>query len=326
MPRVFDPQKESQDLGFGSVLSKQQQLRLLNRDGSFNVQRFPPTFWERIASYHSLVTMSWPRFFLLVGISYFLINLPFALAYYLCGPEALSGDARLTGFSRYFFFSIDTFSTIGYGNITPNGFAANFLVTVEAVLGLLSVGLVAGLVYSRFARPTANILYSKKGVIAPYRGITAFMFRLVNRRQNELIEVKARVILSRFEDRDGRRQRVYHTLELERPFVAFFPLSWTVVHPIDEQSPLYGWTEEQSQLAESEFLVLLTATDEVFAQTVHSRTSYNGNEITWNARFSSMFTERERAIGFESSKLHDIERLQDEPPRTERNAGQTQNP
>jgi inward rectifier potassium channel len=307
--RVFDPQKESQDLGFGSILSKQQQLRLLNRDGSFNVQRFAPTFWERISSYHSLATMSWLRFFLLIGISYFLINLPFAFAYYLCGPNALSGNAALKGFARYFFFSIDTFATIGYGNITPNGFAANFLVTVEAVFGLLSVGLVAGLVYARFARPTASILYSKQAVIAPYRGITAFMFRLVNRRQNELIEVKARVILSRFEDRDGRRQRVYHTLELERPFVAFFPLSWTVVHPIDEQSPLWGWTEQQSIAAESEFLVLMTATDEVFAQTVHSRTSYSANEVIWNARFTSMFTDREGGIGFNSSKIHAIERI-----------------
>ena len=181
--------------------------------------------------------------------------------------------------------------------------------TVEAVFGLLSVGLVAGLVYARFARPTASILYSKQAVIAPYRGITAFMFRLVNRRQNELIEVKARVILSRFEDRDGRRQRVYHTLELERPFVAFFPLSWTVVHPIDEQSPLWGWTEQQSIAAESEFLVLMTATDEVFAQTVHSRTSYSANEVIWNARFTSMFTDREGGIGFNSSKIHAIERI-----------------
>ena len=309
MARVFDPQKETQDLGFGSILSKQQQLRLLNRDGSFNVQRFKPTFWERVSSYHSLVTMSWPRFFLLIGAAYFLINLPFALAYYLCGPHALAGDASLKGFWRYFFFSIDTFATIGYGNITPNGFAANFLVTLEAIFGLLSVGLVAGLVYARFARPTAKVLYSRNAVVAPYRGITAFMFRLVNRRESELIEVNARVILSRFEDQDGRRQRVYHTLELERPFVAFFPLSWTVVHPIDDQSPLWGWTEEQTRAAESEFLVLLTATDEVFAQNVHSRTSYAASEVVWNARFVSLFTDREGGVGFDPGKLDAIERL-----------------
>lgn len=309
MARVFDPQKESQDLGFGSVLSKQQQLRLLNRDGSFNVQRFAPTFWERVSSYHSLVTMSWMHFFLLIGLSYLLINLPFALAYYLCGPNALSGNAALKGFSRYFFFSIDTFATIGYGNITPNGLAANFLVTIEAIFGLLSVGLVAGLVYARFARPTADLVYSRNAVIAPYRGITAFMFRLVNRRQSELIEVNARVILSRFEDKDGRRQRVFHNLELERPNVAFFPLSWTIVHPIDEQSPLWNWTEQQTLAAESEFLILLTATDEVFAQLVHSRTSYAASEVIWNARFTTMFKDRDGTIGFDSSKLDEIEKI-----------------
>lgn len=309
MARVFDPQKETQDLGFGSVLSKQEQLRLLNRDGSFNVQRFPPTFWERISSYHSLVTMSWPRFFTLIVFAYFLINVPFALAFYLCGPDALVGNPTLTGFARCFFFSIDTFATIGYGNITPNTLATNLLVAVEAIFGLLSVGLVAGLVYARFARPTAKIVYSRNAIIAPYRGITGFMFRLVNGRQNELIEVKVRVILSRFEDKDGKRQRIFHTLELERPFVAFFPLHWTVVHPIDEQSPLYGWTEEQMHAAESEFLILLTATDEVFAQIVHSRTSYSAHELIWNARFTSMFTDREAGIGFNPSKLHGVEKV-----------------
>ena len=289
------------------MLSKQQQLRLLNRDGSFNVQRFPPTFWERFGSYHSLVTMSWPRFFVLIGISYFLINVPFALAYYLAGPGALSGDQSLHGFLRCFFFSIDTFATIGYGNITPATLLTNFLVTVEAIFGLLSVGLVAGLVYARFARPTAKIAYSRTAVIAPYRGITAFMFRIVNARQNELIEVSAKVILSRFEDRDGRRQRVYHSLELERPLVAFFPLSWTIVHPIDDQSPLWGWTEEQSRAAETEFLVLLTATDEIFATIVHSRTSYAAAEVKWEARFANMFVEREGALSFDPNKLDAIE-------------------
>lgn len=311
MARVFDPQKESQDLGFGAVVSRQQ-LRLLNRDGSFNVQRFPATFWERISSYHSLVTMSWPRFFLLIGIAYFAINIPFAVAYYLCGPKALSGDGALTGFARYFFFSIDTFATIGYGNITPASLATNLLVTIEAIFGLLSVGLVAGLVYARFARPTAKIVYSDNAVVAPYRGITAFMFRLVNGRQNELIEVNMRVILSRFEDKDGKRQRVFHNLDLERPFVAFFPLNWTVVHPIDEQSPMYGWTETQMLAAESEFLILLTATDEVFAQIVHSRTSYSADEVIWNARFASMYTEREGILGFDPSKIHLVERVEQE--------------
>lgn len=309
MARVFDPQKETQDLGFGSVLSKQEQFRLLNRNGSFNVQRFPPTLWERVFSVHALVTMSWPRFFALIGFAYILTNIPFAAAFYLCGPNALSGDAQLKGFARCLFFSVDTFATIGYGNITPNGLAANFLVTLEAIFGLFSVGLVAGLVYARFALPTAKIAYSHNAVISPYRGVSAFMFRIVNARQNELIEVKARVILSRFEDREGRRERVYHTLELERPFVAFFPLSWTIVHPIDEQSPLWGWTEEQSRAAESEFLVLLTAMDDVFVQTVHSRTSYSSSEVIWNARFTSMFVERPGPVSFDPSKLNAIEKV-----------------
>jgi len=309
LARVFDPRKESEDLGFCTVLAKQEQLRLLNRDGSFNVKRFPATFRERLTSYHSLVTMSWPRFFLLIGVAYFAINIPFALAYYLAGPGALSGDQSLHGFLRCFFFSIDTFATIGYGNITPATLGTNLLVTVEAIFGLLSVGLVAGLVYARFARPTAKIAYSKNAVVAPYRGITGFMFRLVNARQNELIEVNAKVILSRFEDREGRRQRVFHSLELERPFVVFFPLSWTVVHPIDEQSPLWGCTEEKLRESEAEFLILLTATDEVFATIVHDRTSYAANEVIWGARFTNMFVEESGALTFDPKKLDALEKI-----------------
>ncbi len=311
LAKVYDPQKEQQDLGFGSVLSRQGRLRLLNRDGTFNVQRSRVGPWQRVASFHSLISMSWGRFALLITIAYLGVNLVFACLYLLCGPGALDGAAPMnSNFARAFVFSVETLFTIGYGNIIPVGLAANVLVTFEAIAGLLNVGLIAGIAYARFARPVAKMIFSEHAVIAPYRGITAFEFRIMNSRQNELIEVNARIILTRFEQVGGKWQRAYHNLQLERASVAFFPLSWTVVHPIDETSPLFGWDSDALLASEAEFLILLTATDETFAQVVHSRSSYAAHELVWNAKFASMFAEQATELHFDPDRLHEVERLE----------------
>lgn len=308
--RVYDPQQESRDLGFGSVVSGQRKLRLLNPDGSFNVRRVEPSLWHRWASYHGLLTMSWPRFFAVISAGYLAINVTFAWAYLLCGPGALNGDDHTSLFLRAFFFSVHTFATIGYGNVAPMGLAANLVVTVEAMVGLLSLALATGLVFARFSRPSARLLYSRQAVVAPYRGITAFEFRVVNATDSELIELTARVVLSRFEDDGNGRQRRYYSLSLERESVAFFPLSWTVVHPIDEASPLYGWDRARLLESEAEFLVLITGVDETFAQVVHSRTSYTAEEVVCNARFRNMFRGGEGALGVDLGKLHDLETVE----------------
>lgn len=312
--RIYDPQQESRDLGFGSVVSGQRKLRLLNPDGSFNVQRIEPGLWHRLASYHALLTMSWPRFFALVIAAYVAINAIFAELYLLCGDAGLRGEEQTGHFLRAFFFSVHTFATIGYGDVVPTGLAANWVVTAEALVGLLSLALATGLLFARFSRPRAKILYSRRAVIAPYRGINAFEFRVVNGTDSELIDLNAIVVLSRFEDDDGGgRQRKYHTLALERASVAFFPLSWTIVHPIDESSPLHGWERERLVAAEAEFLVLITGTDETFAQTLHSRSSYIAEDVEWNARFRSMF-QVDGKLGIDVAKLSDVERAEPAPP------------
>lgn len=287
--KVYDPEQENRDLGFGSVLSQQRRLRLLNRDGSFNVDEYSRSPWMRLGSYHTLLSMSWLKFFSLLAAAYLAVNGIFGAAYLACGPNALRGDSGTSPALQAFFFSIHTFATIGYGNVAPHGLAANLVVTAESLVGLLGFAFAAGLVFSRFSRPIADILYSNTAVVAPYRGITAFEFRVVNRRENQLIELGAKVALSRFEaDGDGLRQRRYYTLALERDRVSFFPLNWTVVHPIDDSSPLHGWTREMLVEAEGEFLVLLTAIDETFSQTVHSRSSYLAEEVEWGARFAPL--------------------------------------
>ncbi len=283
--------EQDRDLGFGSSLSKRANFRLLNRDGSFNIQRHKPGLWRALFSYNALIEMKWDTFFLTVMGIYLFINAMFAAGYLACGRDSLLGDAGVSRFLRAFFFSVHTFATIGYGNVVPHGLPANVLVTIESLAGLISFALVAGLVFARFSRPTAQIIYSDRALIAPYKGGQSLQFRIMNGRDNELLELHASVILSRFEVGEPVRQRRFYPLELERSLVTFFPLNWTVVHPIDERSPLHGWDEDMLRDSEAEVLILLSATDDTFAQVVHNRASYTADEIVWGARFVPILNE-----------------------------------
>jgi inward rectifier potassium channel len=320
---IVNPEEESRDLGFGSVVARESRERLLNPDGSFNVARRGLGFWAALNPYHTLLTMSWPKFLGVVALFYTAANIVFAIAFLLCGREALSNPPEVglgNSFLRAFFFSVDTLATIGYGNISPSGVAAHTVVTVEALVGILGTALITGLVFARFSRPRAQIIFSRRAVIAPYRGTTAFMFRIVNGRSNEIVELGCKVLLARFEEENGQSIRRFYPLELERARVVFFPLSWTVVHPIDESSPLYGLTDEDLRHSSAEFLILLSGMDETFSQTVHTRSSYAADEIIWNARFANVFnrrTGRER-LTVDVRRLHDIERV--EAPRAAPNA------
>lgn len=297
-------EQDLRDLGFGAVVSRESQQRLLNRDGSFNVERKGLPFWSSFSAYHALLTISWWKFFAVCTVWYLLANAAFALAYLACGPGALGSETvgmEHHSFLRAFFFSVQTLSTIGYGHVVPIGLAANILVTIESLVGLLGFAIITGLLFSRFSRPTAKVLFSRHAVIAPYRDIQALEFRAANARSNELIEVSAKVMLTRFEDQDGVRTRRYYPLELERSNVTFLPLTWTVVHPISDRSPLHGETAESLRASRAEVLVLLSGFDETFSATVQTRTSYVTEEIICGARFVSAFM-TEAADRFAGSK------------------------
>lgn len=311
------PLPENQaDLGLGRVLAQESAQRFVNKDGSFNSARDGLSFWSSLSLYYTLITLPWSAFFALVLLGYLLVNVTFALLYLLCGPAALSvaPDARLDSrLWQAFFFSVQTFATIGYGKVTPSGLAANLLVTVEALVGLLGVALATGLLFARFARPKSRILFSHNAVIAPYSGGRALMFRIINGQRNQIIELEAEVTLSRFEEVGGVSLRRFYELRLARPKVAFFPLAWTVVHPIDADSPLAGSTDEDLRQTQAEVLVQIRGMDDTLFQTVRARTSYKADELVWNARFADMYRrEVPGRVAVDVRRLHHIDVLQEE--------------
>jgi inward rectifier potassium channel len=300
--------EEPKDLGFGSVIGGVNEKRLLNRDGTFNPRRRGLPLLTSLAPYHFLLTISWPKFLALVTAGYFSANVLFALAYMACGPGALDGiPSSQTGgpFGRAFFFSVETLSTIGYGNIVPNGVAPHMVMTIEALIGLLVFALGTGLLFARFSRPTAAIVFSSRSVVAPYRGITAFMFRVTNGRSNQIVEIEAKVLFSRIEG----SVRKYDQLSLERSRVTFFPLSWTVVHPVDEKSPLFEFTHEDMVAKDAEFLILLAGIDETFSQTVHARSSYKPHELVFGERFVNIYNpiDEKGVVSIDVRKLSETE-------------------
>ena len=278
--------KESySDFGLGEK-SSSEGFRALNKDGSFNIEKTNIPFFERLNFFHALVTMKWSHFFGFIIVGYFIVNFFFATIYTLIGVENLTGTQGMTPFEEFmeaFFFSAQTITTLGYGRVAPLGLPANIVAATESLLGLLSFALATGLLYGRFSKPVSKIKYSDKAVIAPYRNINGFMFRLINPQKNELLDVEVNVSVSM--KRENSELRDFHILELERDKVRFFPSMWTIVHPIETNSPLYGLDEKAYHEKDFEFIVMLKAFDESSSQMVYSRSSYKPEEIEWGQKF-----------------------------------------
>jgi inward rectifier potassium channel len=256
--------------------------------------------------------MSWPSFIALVLTLYIGLNSFFALIYYSLPSGAVRGGDGASGARRFledFFFSGHTLTTVGYGNLYPHGALANLIAIFEAFVGLMTFALMTGFLVARVSRPSARISYSGKAVIAPYNSGSAFMFRIANERSNNLMELHAQVMLMTVVNVGATPERKFELLPLERDSVIFFPLTWTVVHPIDESSPFYGKTAQDLANFEAEIMILIKAFDDTLSQTVHSRFSYRHDEIVWGAKFTPAFHVDQRG-----DLLLDLRRVGDHKP------------
>lgn len=299
--------RQFNDLGLDTKAAAVQ-FRALNKDGTFNVRKANIRFSEKINFFHSLLSMSWRRFFGLIVLGYFLVNAFFACIYMAIGVEHLTDITGLSSFEQFmeaFFFSAQTITTLGYGRVAPMGIPANSVAALESMMGLLSFALATGLLYGRFSRPRARIRHSAHAVIAPYQDGNGFMLRVINPISNNLLEVEASLTLSML--RNDSQLREYHQLELERSRVVFFPTSWTIVHPINPTSPLYGLTEDEIRRRDPEFIIMLRAFDESFSQTVYSRSSYTSEELFWGRKFVYVARPEKGGLAVDVSRINETE-------------------
>src|SRR6266542_1870244 len=257
--------------------------------------------------YHSMLTARWWVFFLLVVAAYVSLNALFALAYLALG-DAIE-HARPGSFADAFFFSVQTMATVGYGNLWPRTTAANLLATAEMFVGGLGLALVTGLVFAKFARPTARVLFSRVAVVRTWEGVPSFTFRMANARSSQIVEARVGVMLVRTErTAEGDEVRRLHDLTLVRAQHALFALTWTAIHRIDAASPLRG--ADAASLAEAGAVIVVSFSgfDENLATTVHTRHSYPADEVLWGRRFADVLLRGPRGERFiDYRRFHDTE-------------------
>ena len=266
--------------------------RFVNKDGRPNIEKRGVSFIERMSWYHTLLQMPRWKFLLLLLGFYAGLNLIFATIYYAIGIENLEGiiaDNALEEFGEAYFFSAQTFTTVGYGRISPHGFAASSIAAVEALVGLLSFAIATGLFYGRFSKPKAYMSFSENAVIAPFKDGIALMMRVATFKNNNLSDVEAKVSAGLMIEENGKMSNKFFQMELEYSKVNTLSLSWTIVHPINEESPFYKFTAADFENTNGEIIVYLKAFDDMFSNTVVDRTSYTLKEIIMGAKFVPMY-------------------------------------
>lgn len=295
------------DLGFGRVVLDRVRGRFVNKDGTPNSRKYGvgSQVWSKL--YLRSMAASWPSFLAwVVGVALLIAGV-FAIGYRSLGPAALDGTDRL-GLADPFFaalaYSVGILTGVGAGPVVAVGSTAQWLTIFEAIGGLVGLAVAGGLTLARLLRPRARIRFSQRAVIAPYGDGRGLMFRVANIEPGEVSDAEVRVSLSWYEGEGAARTREFHQLGLERHRIEFFSLHWTVVHPIDRDSPLAGVTPEMLREGRAEILVLLTAHEETFSTRVTARSSYLFDEVTWDAKFADMFVDSPDGI-----VTVDIERL-----------------
>lgn len=297
---------ETKDIGFGTKVGGKGN-RLLNTNGKFNIKKLNTKF----DVYHFLVSCSRFHFIVCILSFYAVINAIFALLYNLIGIEHLAGIEYsthcLTNFLSAFFFSVQTFTTVGYGAVHPVGHAANLIASTEALFGILSVSLVSGILFGRFTQKRESIVFSRQAVITHLNGLQTLQFRIANKRTVELIEMHARCVCSMMEIRNGEKKRQYFNMELERNSLMLFPLNWTIVHPINENSPLYDKSRKELIDQEFEMIILISGFDDSAKQTIYSKYSYVAEDLIYDHKFVPAYKLNHKGeTVFDLKDIHEI--------------------
>ena len=290
----FSNVKTDENTGFGTNAARYGG-RFINKDGSANVKRKGFNFFTRISWYHTMLEMSRWKFLGLLFLFFIGINFLFASFYYFIGIEFLDGiehsGSELTKFAKAYFFSAQTFNTVGYGHISPNGFLTSALAATEALIGLLSFSIATGLFFGRFSKPTAHIKFATNALIAPFKNEKALMIRLVPYKNTNFTDAEAKVTLAMVVEQNGQLENKFYTLPLELHKINTFSLSWTLVHHINQESPLFGLEAYHFKENKGEVLVFVKTFDDMFSTIVGAQTSYTFNEIIYNANFEIMYHE-----------------------------------
>ena len=292
LKRINTKAKTENNTGFGSN-SSNYGGRFLTKNGNANVRKDGIGFIESISWYHTMLNIPRWKFLFIILLFYVVVNLFFAILYFLIGVEHLNGitaNTNLEKFGQAYFFSVQTYTTVGYGNINPTGFLASFVSSIEALIGLLTFAIATGLFYGRFSRPSAFVRFSENAIIAPYQNGKALMFRLAPYKNTNLVDAEMRLTLGISVEENGVVVNKFYTLPLEMERVNALTLSWTIVHPIDEESPLFGFKESDYKNIQGEFLVFFKTFEDMYSSTVVKRTSYTFSEVVYGAKFVSMFT------------------------------------
>jgi len=295
------------DTGFGEKTSDMGG-RMVNKDGSFNIKRIGISVRDRASGYQSMLTMPRWRFLSIIFIFYFLINCFFTLLYWLAGPSGLQGVEKVRFWGRIkelFFFSTQTFTTVGYGRVNPVGEITNWIAAIESLIGFLSFAIAAGLLYGRFSRPRSFIRFSESLVYAKYKEGHALMFRLVCYKDDHLltnaeVRLNARIVTK-------NKGYQFFNLNLERSHVDSLVLNWTVVHPIDEHSPFFGLSQKEIVNLQPEISAYLTGFDEVYSSVVVARVSYAIKDFKFGFKFLPMYFSRNQRTELDLSKLNLID-------------------
>lgn len=286
--------KANDNTGFG-VQSNQVGGRFVNKDGSYNLRKEGWPLLKRLSIYSQLLTLPGKQFLAVVLLFYLFMNILFTGLYLLAGFEQFGGLLGQTPWDKtkeLFFFSTETFTTVGYGRINPVKDGAHVIASIESMTALLSFAIVTGLLYGRFTRPKAYVAFTERALISPYHGRTGLMFRMVPYKiGHHLTNATVQVSVALTEPETGEFK--FYNLALERSHIDSFTMNWTVVHPIDEESPFLNLTPEDLKRSEAEIYVMVTGFDHIFSNTVMQRTSFTYSEITWGARFTPMYRESE---------------------------------